>query len=108
MRTLTVANFDAWRPLARTLLSESVPPGEVHFNDNLCQGQLFGDLEAGEPRRSPAAPTAKRVRVPKSFLNIARRVACHRDGRRFDLLYRVLWRLTHGEARWRPTMTSTV
>src|SRR5690606_32337568 len=29
---------------------------------------------------------------------LAPRVACHRSPARFDVLYRVLWRLTHGEA----------
>ena len=46
------------------------------------------------------APTGRaKVRVPKGFLEIARRVACHRDARRWALLYRALWRLTHGEPR---------
>ena len=38
-----------------------------------------------------------RYRVPKAFVEIAQRVACHRDLERWALLYRVLWRLTHGE-----------
>jgi DNA polymerase len=40
---------------------------------------------------------ASSASVPKEFLDFARRVACHRDAARWDLLYRVLWRLTHGE-----------
>lgn len=40
-----------------------------------------------------------RFRVPKAFVTMASRVACHRDPRRWALLYRVLWRLTHGEPR---------
>ena len=35
--------------------------------------------------------------MPKAFLQLAAAVACHRDVRRWDDLYRVLWRLTHGE-----------
>lgn len=37
------------------------------------------------------------VRVPRSFVETGRRVACHRDGGRWGLLYRVLWRLVTTE-----------
>ena len=37
--------------------------------------------------------------VPREFLQLASAVACHRDASRWDDLYRVLWRLTHGEPR---------
>ena len=40
---------------------------------------------------------AHTMRVPREFLRLASAVACHRDARRWDDLYRVLWRLTHGE-----------
>jgi probable DNA metabolism protein len=35
--------------------------------------------------------------VPREFLRLASAVACHRAPSRWDDLYRVLWRLTHGE-----------
>src|SRR5690606_34295713 len=35
--------------------------------------------------------------VPKAFLDLAGAVLCHRDPQRHALLYRMLWRLTHGE-----------
>ena len=37
------------------------------------------------------------MRVSREFLRLAAAVSCHRDPRRWDDLYRVLWRLTHGE-----------
>ena len=40
---------------------------------------------------------AQTTRVPREFLRLASAVSCHRDARRWDDLYRVLWRLTHGE-----------
>jgi probable DNA metabolism protein len=43
----------------------------------------------------PAA--AETMRVPRAFLQLAAAVACHRDAQRWEDLYRVLWRLTHGE-----------
>ncbi|THD12553.1 hypothetical protein B1808_12525 [Pseudofulvimonas gallinarii] len=36
-------------------------------------------------------------RVPKAFLELAGAVLCHRHPQRHALLYRMLWRLTHGE-----------
>ena len=56
---------------------------------------------AGEPDCSgdTAAMPDARYRVPREFPALAERVACHRDPRRWGLLYRVLWRLTHGEPR---------
>ena len=35
--------------------------------------------------------------VPKAFLALGADVACHRDPTRWSTLYRVLWRITHGE-----------
>jgi DNA polymerase len=35
--------------------------------------------------------------VPADFVQSAKLVACHRDPQRWALLYRILWRLTHGE-----------
>ena len=44
----------------------------------------------------PAAPSTSH-RVPREFVDVARRVACHADPQRWALLYRLLFRLTHGE-----------
>jgi hypothetical protein len=35
--------------------------------------------------------------VPSEFLNLASLVTCHRDPERWATLYRVLWRIIHGE-----------
>ncbi len=49
-----------------------------------------------EDNKSVAAP---KFHVPKPFLELARGVALHSDERRWALLYRLLWRLTHGERK---------
>jgi probable DNA metabolism protein len=77
--------FDDWRATARAYLTADVPPADVHFG-----GGLFG--AATPPAGGPRAHT-----VSKAFLDLAEAVACHRDPGRWDLLYRGLWRLTHGE-----------
>ena len=54
---------------------------------------LFDETETRERCR------ASRFRVPKNFLELAKLIALHADERRWALLYRLLWRLTHGEPK---------
>jgi DNA polymerase len=69
-------------------------PGEILWQE-LGSEQPLLDL-LGAETDGGEGPVA-RVKVPKSFVEVARRVACHADARRWSLLYRTLWRLTHGE-----------
>ncbi len=93
-RQLTfLPTFEAWQRAARSALNAELPP----------PGIIWETLGANNPgldlfEESPSAPsTPSRHRVPKLFVTLARRVACHRDPKRWSLLYRILWRLTHGE-----------
>ena len=63
------------------------------------QGALQPGLGLFEERETESEANASRFRVPKAFMELADRVSCHRDSRRWALLYRLLWRLTHGEPR---------
>ena len=85
-------SFEAWRERARELLALRVPPGEVLWSDDAREQALFAEEDNAEARG--AAP-----RVPPAFLDMARSVSAHNDLRRWGLLYRVLWRLTHGGER---------
>ena len=52
----------------------------------------------GGARVGAADANAQRPpRVPRRFVEVATTAACHADARRWPLLYRVLWRVTHGE-----------
>ena len=42
-------------------------------------------------------PGSSLLRVPREFMSLAQKVACHTDPSNFSTLYRVLYRLTHGE-----------
>lgn len=110
MRSVVLAHeADAagWREAARALLAEAVPPAEIVWQAGAMEPDLFGEpvSEARQPGTegggggAEAGPGdgAGRVRVPRGFVELAERVACHRDPDRFALLYRVLWRLAHGE-----------
>jgi DNA polymerase len=89
-RGVASTDLDEWRASARALLAEDVPPEQIVWSDAAGPGLLF---EA--PPAARAAPGPER-RVPRAFVELAGYVLCHRDPARFDRLYRVLFRLTHG------------
>jgi len=37
--------------------------------------------------------------VPREFVKLAERVSCHSDPNRWEILYRMLWRLAHGQRK---------
>lgn len=41
--------------------------------------------------------TSNTLLIPRTFIALAEKVACHRSGEQWSLLYSALWRLTHGE-----------
>lgn len=95
MRSVAAGDFDAWRAQARALLAEDIEPARVTWFDTAAgQRALPGVL--GEGACGDAAKS-EGPRVSREFVERARVVACHRDGARWGLLYRVAWRLTHGE-----------
>ncbi len=79
-------DFDGWRAAARALVLEGAPPQWVHFRVEGAATELF-DAEA------PPPPGAGGFSVPKRFVELAETVALHRDPERWDLLYRLLWRV---------------
>ncbi|MDQ6647199.1 MAG: UdgX family uracil-DNA binding protein [Pseudomonadota bacterium] len=87
------AEFAAWRLAARKLLVTGVTPDQVQWRIGGA-GDLFG---AGEPEAVSAVPSRPIGSVPREFLDLADTVLAHSDPRRHALLYRMLWRLTHGE-----------
>ncbi|WP_286178101.1 TIGR03915 family putative DNA repair protein [Stieleria mannarensis] len=93
MQFLKVQTYDQWRSAARRLLEAGVPPDQVSWSADDQQLALF---ETTVDEATPV-PTPNTFTVPKSFLELAKIVACHRDASRWSLLYRALWRLTHGE-----------
>ncbi|MGC4031317.1 MAG: TIGR03915 family putative DNA repair protein [Tepidisphaeraceae bacterium] len=125
MRSVAVDHdFDAWRTAARRLLAEGITPAKVHwtspdavglFTPSPLEGEGWGEGSSSYSAKAkrvdatvvtadplPDPPPAYRereqsLRVPAAFLDLAKLVLCHRDTSKFALLYRTLWRLTHGE-----------
>lgn len=84
--------FAGWRDRARALLDASVPADAIAW---LPAGEA-APLLPGLAAEAPGAPASERApgpRVPRSFLDRAARVACHRDPARWALLYRLLQRV---------------
>jgi DNA polymerase len=84
--------FDGWRAAARSLLASDVAPDSVDFLADFNQQASL--LAVGSDPLPLVTPSC---RVPREFLDLAREVTCFRDESKWLLLYRVLWRLTHGE-----------
>jgi DNA polymerase len=99
-------DVESWRSAARSLLVREIEPSEVFWDDGSAGGNGTPSLLVGErfevdgpaDERSRDARSAART-VPAEFFEAARLVACHRDLGRWSLLYRIAWRLTHGERR---------
>ena len=101
-----VNNFDAWRTAARRLINERIPPEGVQWIEPEGGQQVLDFAQARQqPIATPAAVSETHgagsgsFRVPKTFLELAETVSYHRDRSRWEFLYRVLWRLTHGEPK---------
>lgn len=78
-------SYEAWRTQARSMLLQGVPPQKGQWD--LHQASLF---EVEVPLRPLATP-----KVPPEFLNLALYASAARDEDRWDLLYRILYRLNH-------------
>jgi len=88
-------DFDSWRDTARNLLVRGVSPDAIIWNDNSGDAGLLPELFEAASSASPA--TGALPRVTPAFLVSARTASLFRDPARWSLLYRLLWRLTHGE-----------
>ena len=86
-------DLDGFRRAARGLLAQHMLPEQVswHSDDTPVQ-----DLFAASAQAAAALPfEASPVSVPADFLTLCEVVILHNDPKRFGLLYRLLWRLTH-------------
>ncbi|UDF03370.1 TIGR03915 family putative DNA repair protein [Asticcacaulis sp. AND118] len=108
-------DFAEWRNAAREALRAGVSPREVEWGGQGRETGLFDEAPSplrGEGRgegvkhgvsnfpshpalRSTLSPQAGRekITVNSSFIELSKSVICHCDPRRFDLCYRLLWRL---------------
>ncbi|WP_371745633.1 DUF4130 domain-containing protein [Myxococcus sp. CA033] len=93
VRVSVAPELASFREVARGLLARCLPPERVSFEE--ARGPWDGRVDALVSGMGTGALPV----VPRDFLGLAEKVVCHREPERWALLYRVLWRLTHGE-RW--------
>jgi len=86
-------SLDAWRAAARIGLAARVRPEQVDWLEG-SEGSL---LDAPALAGAPCVGEAPGPRVSRDFLELAATVLCHSDAQRLPLLYRILWRIAHGE-----------
>ena len=91
-----VPDFPAWQKAARAALQRDLPPQEIVWQE---LGHDAPALDLLDESDLPEANSSDRFRVPKKFFELARLLALHSDERRWALLYRLLWRITHGEPK---------
>lgn len=89
MHTLVLADpldFDSWREAARRLRLAGVEPAQARFVVGRSRGDLFDE--------TAALPQVKGAfHAPRAFMETAAQLIQHRSEDRFDLMYRLLWRL---------------
>lgn len=89
-------SFRGWKNAARKALAEELRPEDVAWIDARSQ-QSELSLSGGDFALN-ASDATHAFRVPREFLSLAADASCHRQESRWALLYRVLWRITHGES----------
>ncbi|MEP6937906.1 MAG: UdgX family uracil-DNA binding protein [Chthoniobacterales bacterium] len=90
--------FESWQRVARSALQRDLPPEAIVWEELAGEEPALGLFdEVGDKTENAARKSA--FQVPKKFLDLARAILLHRDERRWALLYRLVWRLTHGEPK---------
>ncbi len=82
-------DFTAWRNAARDALTHGYTPDQLDLQD-ATQPSALDLLTLDE---GPSGSPVSKPHVPKAFLDAAQLAAVHRDPQRWNLLYRLLYRL---------------
>lgn len=84
-------DLEAWRGAARRLVQGRAPPERVRWRTT---SDRAADLFAGAaPQTLPDGVDVSPVRASRAFMDLAASAILHTDQSRFDVLYRLLWRL---------------
>ena len=106
MNVTTIQDFQHWREQARSAFLNGIPPQDVDFKQNDGQQSLFGEMDEAGPISSDdksngngddKTKTSRTFNVNKRFVSLAQTVGYHRDSNRWNLLYRILWRIAGDE-----------
>lgn len=89
--------FAGWQRAARHALQHALSPEDVVWQPQGADQPGLGLFQESSGEQGTNAPTEHRV--PRTFIALAQNIVCHSSDLRWSLLYRVLWRLTHGEPK---------
>ncbi|HEX7436144.1 MAG TPA: UdgX family uracil-DNA binding protein [Caldimonas sp.] len=91
VRLANAVDLAGFRRACRKLWAEQIEPDGVDWHT--ADGAEANRLDAGAAPDRPAPGSAPPLHVPASFMPLCEHVILHSDSDRFDLLYRLLWRL---------------
>ncbi|WP_168564261.1 UdgX family uracil-DNA binding protein [Crateriforma spongiae] len=106
LMSVGATHFNDWRNTARRLVTIGAHPSTVRWidqrgDDASMQKDLFENVAGAEGGLSLPASDAREsppsLRVPGKFIQWAKTIASHSAPGRWELLYRLLWRMTGGE-----------
>jgi DNA polymerase len=84
------ADYEGFRRAARGLLAQHILPDQVSWQ---CGTPLEGAEAPAVPGMTPSDAPA--ISVPPEYVALCQLAVMHRSPQRFNLLYRLLWRLVH-------------
>ena len=86
-------SFAGWRTVARSLLQQGIAPHQVNWQPDGDSLSLFDQSPtAADLNATKSAPC-----IPRQLLEQLESAACFRMEDRWSLLYRILWRVAHGD-----------
>lgn len=86
------ADYEGFRRAARGLLAQNILPDQVSWQ---CSSTPLEGADATGTAHSPALSDAPAVSVPPEYVALCQVAVMHSNPQRFNLLYRLLWRLVH-------------
>ena len=100
-------DLPGFRQAARQLLATSTRPEQVAWHSSGVMAQKAGQTQklqtqplqpSPEPAQEPSSAAV--MHVSPEFLELCSAVILHSDSARFELLYRLLWRMAHEPGLW--------
>ena len=92
-----VRDFEEWRAAARPLLAGAVAPDEVVWSDwrapRLGEVVGAGAIGTGHAAGPSANAAARPPAISRRLLSLLQDLACYRDPNRWELMYRLTWRV---------------
>lgn len=92
--SVQVIDFKSWRREARDLIGRRVPPERIDWSGGEKGSAALLSLGFSEEPVLTPVPKAKVFSVSKKFLQLAEFVSNSSETKKWDVLYRLLWRMT--------------